>query len=287
MLALTLLFVFVGQMIGGTQGMITAFIFAALTNFFAYWFSDKIVLLMYGAKEVKESELPEIYTIVRNLTQKSGLPMPKIYIINTPSPNAFATGRNPTKAAVAVTKGILDLLDEKELEGVIAHELSHIKNRDTLISVIAATIAGAIYMLARIAQYALMFGGMGSDRDRDSRNSLGGIGMLLVLIVAPIAAMIIQLAISRSREYIADETASRMTGKPMELANALRKLSQTVKRIPFETNPATSHLFIVNPLKGETILTLFSTHPPITERIKRLEYLATQISGYNIPEIIY
>jgi len=290
MLGLIILFVFVGQLIGGKEGMVWAFFMAITMNGIAYWFSDKIVLMMYGAKETKENEYPEIYSMIRELTQKMQLPMPKVYIINTPTPNAFATGRNPANSAVAVTTGIVNLLSNRELKGVIAHELSHIKNRDTLISVVAATIAGAIFTLARMAQWAMMFGG-GRRNDRNS-SPFGAIAMLVLIIIAPLAAMIIQLAISRAREYEADKSAGLVTNDPLSLAEALKKLSDGVKRNPLtNASPTTAHMFIVNPLKGENILSLFSTHPPITERVKRLENLNNEIQGkigqgYNIPKIV-
>ncbi|MCX7940731.1 MAG: zinc metalloprotease HtpX [Endomicrobia bacterium] len=285
MLALIILFVLVGNLVAGQEGMWYAFFLALMMNGIAYWFSDKIVLMMYGAKEIKESDYPEIFSIIRELTMKMNLPMPKVCIINTPTPNAFATGRNPKNSAVVLTSGIINLLNERELAGVIAHELSHIKNRDTLISVVATTIAGAIFMLARMAQWALMFGG----NRRDDRNSgpLQAIGLLVLIILAPIAAMIIQLAISRSREYEADRTAGITTSDPLSLANALRKLHETVQRVPLqEANPTTAHMFIVNPLKGKDVLTLFSTHPPISERIKKLEQLNNELRGYAIPNIV-
>ncbi len=286
MLALIILFVLVGNFIAGKEGMIWAFVMALIMNGVAYWFSDRIVLLMYGAKEIKEEQYPEIFSIIRELTMKMNLPMPKVCIINTPIQNAFATGRNPKHSAVVLTSGIINLLNERELRGVIAHELSHIKNRDTLISVIAATIAGAIFTLARIAQWSLYFGGGRRDDNRNS-NPLQLIGLLVLIILAPLAAMIIQLAISRSREYEADRTAGISTSDPISLASALRKLSEAVQRIPFKNaNPTTAHMFIVNPLKGESLLTLFSTHPPISERIKKLEELEKEIKGYKIPNII-
>jgi heat shock protein HtpX len=285
MLGLIILFVFVGQLIGGQEGMIWAFFMAVIMNGIAYWFSDKIVLAMYRAKEIKETEYPEIYSIIRELTQNMQLPMPKVYLINNPTPNAFATGRNPANAAVAVTTGILNLLNNRELKGVIAHELSHIKNRDTLISVIAATIAGAIFTLARMAQWAMIFGG-GRRNDRNS-GPVGAIAMLVLIIIAPLAAMIIQLAISRAREYEADKAAGLATNDPLSLADALKKLSEGVKRVPLtNSSPTTAHMFIVNPLKGESFLSLFSTHPPISERVKRLEELNNELKGYNIPKII-
>ncbi len=286
MLGLIILFVIVGQFIAGREGMIWAFTMAIVMNGIAYWFSDKIVLMLYGAREIKETENPGLYSIIRELTTKMQLPMPKVYIINKPTPNAFATGRNPANSAVAVTSGIIELLSERELKGVIAHELSHIKNRDTLISVVAATIAGAIFTLARMAQWAMIFGSGRRDNNRNS-NPIGLISMLVLIIIAPIAAMIIQLAISRSREYEADKSAGIVTSDPLSLADALKKLADGVKRIPLNNaGPTTAHMFIVNPLKGENILSLFSTHPPISERVKRLENLNNEIKGYNIPKII-
>lgn len=286
MLSLIMLFVLVGNLIGGQEGMLWAFFMALIMNGIAFWFSDKIVLAMYRAKQIKEEEYPQIFKIVRELTFKMSLPMPKLYIINTPTPNAFATGRSPKHSAIALTLGIINLLNEKELKGVIAHELSHIKNRDTLISVIAATLAGAIFTLARMAQWALLFGGQRRN-DRNNSGIAQLVGLLLVVVLAPIAAMIIQLAISRSREYEADRTAGISTEEPLALASALRKLEEAVKRYPLaNANPATSHMFIVNPLnKVETITKLFSTHPPISERIKRLEKLNSELR-YNMPKII-
>jgi heat shock protein HtpX len=260
-----------------------AFVFAGVINFVSYWYSDKIVLFMYRAKEVKESEQPQLYSIVRRLIQTAGLPMPRLYYIDTDMPNAFATGRNPQHAAVAVTRGILDLLDDNELSGVIAHELSHVKNRDILISSIAATIAGAIFMLARMAQWAAIFGG--GSRDRDNNNS--AIGLIAIAIMAPIAAMIIQMAISRSREFEADASGARISHDPMALANALKKLVAGVKRSPIDANPTTAHMFIVSPFSGKSLMTLFSTHPPMEERVKRLEKMATEMSPYKVPKIIY
>jgi len=277
MLGMMALFLLIGNAIGGQQGMVTAFIFAAVMNFFMYWFSDKIVLAMYRAKQIPENEAPEIYRVVRRLTVKADIPMPKIFLLAMETPNAFATGRNPQHASVAVTKGILDILDENELEGVLAHELSHIKHRDILIATIAATMAGAISMLARMAQWAAIFGGA----SRDDRNRGGGLGLLVTAIVAPIAALLIQLAISRSREYGADEGAAELTGMPLSLASALKKLESYSKRSTANVEPSTAHLFIVNPLKGDAIFKLFSTHPPIVERVKRLEKMAEG------PQIIY
>lgn len=282
LLALTLLLIWVGQLMGGRDGMIMALIFAGVMNFVSYWFSDKIVLMMYRAKEIKETENPKIYKIVRQLIQKANLPMPKVYLINTAMPNAFATGRNPQHAAVAVTSGILGLLNEDELTGVIAHELSHVGNRDILIASIAATVAGAIFMLARMAQYAAIFGG----GNRDSNNNNNAAGMIVLAILAPIAAMIIQMAISRSREYEADKSGAEMSGKPLALASALEKLSSGNRRTPANVNPVTAHMFIMSPFAGKSLFALFSTHPPMEERVKRLEKMAEQMSGYNIPNII-
>jgi heat shock protein HtpX len=272
MLVLTALFILVGTAIGGKSGAIYAFVFAALMNFFTYWFSDKIVLRMYGAREVSQSEAPELYGVVAELTSKASLPMPKVYIMENETPNAFATGRNPEHAAVAVTTGILRILSKEELMGVIGHELSHIRNRDILISTIAATIAGAISMLATMARWGAMFGGFRSDNEEGGR---GGniLVVLLVSIFASIAAMLIQMAISRSREYMADEGGAHLA-HPHSLAKALGKLEVAAQRIPMEANPSTAHMFIVNPLRGGGVLSLFSTHPPIEERIARLEEMA-------------
>ncbi len=269
LVTLTVLFIFIGALLGGRSGMTVALFLALAMNFFAYWFSDKIVLRMYGAREVSEAEVPELYSIVRTLSQKAGLPMPKVYIIDADQPNAFATGRNPKHGAVAVTTGIMRLLDRSELAGVISHELAHIKNRDILVSTIAATIAGAISYLAQMAQWAMIFGGR-----RDDEEGGNPIAALVMMIVAPIAAMLVQLAISRTREYGADAGGARIVGNPLYLANALKKLHYASQRIPLEANPATSHMFIVNPLSGGGFAKLFSTHPPIEERIARLEAMA-------------
>jgi len=260
--ALTLLLLFIGQMLGGQNGMLLALVVAALLNFVSYFFSDKLALAMYHAQPVTREELPRAYQIVEGLTQKIGIPMPKIYVIPTESPNAFATGRNPDHASVAVTHGILGLLNDEELEGVLAHELGHVRNRDILISSVAATLAGAITWL----RYGAMFGGMG---DRDNRRD-GGLGALIMLIVAPIAAALIQLAVSRSREYQADETGAHLTGNPYALASALAKLDAYSKRVPMAASPSTAHLFIIQPLLGMNFGNLFSTHPPIAKRIERL-----------------
>jgi heat shock protein HtpX len=267
LMTLTLILVWAGGAMGGKQGMTIAFIFALGMNFFAYWFSDKIVLKMYKAKEVTEAEAPDLYSIVRMLSQKAEIPMPKVYIIEEEQPNAFATGRNPKHAAVAVTTGIMRILSREELQGVIGHELAHVKHRDILVSTIAATIAGAISFLAQMAQWAMIFGGNRGDDDE------GGspIAAFVMMIVGPIAAMIIQMAISRSREYGADQGGAEIAGNPRYLAGALRKLHTASQKIHMDANPSTAHMFIVNPLSGGGILKLFSTHPPIEERIARLE----------------
>src|SRR5437899_10755860 len=260
--ALTLLLLFIGRAFGGQNGMIFALVIAAVMNFIAYFFSDKIALATYRAQPVTREELPRVYQVVERLTQRIGLPMPKIYVIPTDSPNAFATGRNPAHASVAVTEGILNLLNDEELAGVLAHELGHVSNRDILISSIAATIAGAITFLAR---FGLFFGG----GDRDERRG-GGMGALLMLILAPIAAFLLQLAVSRSREYQADATGAHFTGNPYALASALAKLDAYSKRVPLVATPSTAHLFIIQPFLGMNFGSLFSTHPPIAKRIERL-----------------
>jgi heat shock protein HtpX len=267
--AMTGLLIVIGDYFGGQRGMLIAFVIAAVMNFVSYFFSDKIALAMYRAQPVSQQELPRLYAIVERLTQKMGYPMPKLFVIPTDSPNAFATGRNPSHASVAVTRGILSLLDEEELEGVLAHELGHVRNRDILISSVAATIAGAITMLARMGYYASLFGGY-SSRDDDRGGRGGALGALLMLILAPIAATLIQLAVSRSREYGADETGARVTGNPYALARALQKLDAYSKRRPMLATPSTAHLFIVAPLAGVDFASLFSTHPPIAKRIERL-----------------
>jgi heat shock protein HtpX len=269
---LTGLLLAIGQMFGGTQGMAIALVFSVLLNFGSYWFSDKIVLKMYNAREVSEAEAPELYSMVHNVALRAGMPMPRVYIIPTETPNAFATGRNPEHAAVAATEGILRLMNREELEGVLAHEISHVKNRDILISSIAATLAGVIMMLARVAQWGAIFGGYGS-RDREGQGG-GAIGLLLTIIVAPIAAMLIQMAISRSREYQADASGAKTIGNPLGLASALAKLSRANEIAPMDARPETAHLFIVNPLSGRSLANLFSTHPPIEERIARLRAMA-------------
>lgn len=272
LIALTLLLVWAGSMFGGRQGAVFAFAIAMGMNFFSYWFSDKIVLKIYGAREVSEQESPTYYGIVKELTQYAGLPMPRVYIIPTNAMNAFATGRNPRHAAVAVTEGMLTSLKREELRGVLGHELSHIGNRDILISTIVATVAGAIMMLANMARWAAIFGGYGGRDEGENRG--GGLAMLLLAIVAPIAALIIQMAISRSREYAADKGGALMTGNPLGLASALEKLQQASLVRPMDAGTATAHLFIVNPLSGRSFATIFSTHPPIEERIKRLRAMA-------------
>jgi heat shock protein HtpX len=264
--ALTLLLMFIGRVFGGQNGMLLAVIFAAVMNFVSYFYSDKIALAMYRAQPVTREELPRAYQIVERLTQKIGIPMPKMYVIPTESPNAFATGRNPQHASVAVTHGILGLLNDEELEGVLAHELGHVRNRDILISSIAATVAGAITFLAHIARWGMIFGGY--ERDRDSRS--GGISALFMVILAPIAAVLIQLAVSRSREYQADESGAHFTGNPYALASALAKLDAYSKRVPMQATPSTAHLFIIQPFLGQSLMSLFSTHPPIAKRIERL-----------------
>ncbi len=268
---LTGLLILIGGYFGGSQGMSVAFVMAFLMNFGSYWFSDRIVLAMYRAQPVSEAEAPGLYRVVQGLALRAQMPMPRIYIIPSEAPNAFATGRDPEHAAVAATHGILRILNEEELEGVMAHELSHVRNRDTLISTIAATIAGVIVMLARMAMWMPYFSGGGS-RDSEDRGG-GALGFLFLAILAPIAATLIQLAISRSREFHADESAARLTHKPYALASALQSLEVGATRLPMEANPATSHLFIVNPLRGDVLFKLFSTHPPIEERIARLRAL--------------
>jgi heat shock protein HtpX len=260
--ALTLLLMGIGRYLGGENGMLWALIIAGIMNFVAYFFSDKIALATYRAQPVSREDLPRVYDVVERITQRVGLPMPKIYVIPTESPNAFATGRNPKHASVAVTQGILKLLNDEELQGVLAHEIGHVNNRDILISSVAATLAGAITWL----RYGAMFGGMGG---RDERRG-GGLGALLMLILAPIAATLIQLAVSRSREYQADATGAQFTGNPYALASALSKLDAYSRRLPMVATPSTAHLFIIQPLLGMNFGSLFSTHPPIAKRIERL-----------------
>jgi heat shock protein HtpX len=274
--ALTALLIWIGDMLGGRGGAIIALLIAGAMNFISYWFSDKIVIKMYGGQEVTSQDDPELYGMVQDLTQRAGLPMPKVYMLPQDTPNAFATGRNPEHAAVAVTDGIRRILNKRELGGVLAHELSHVKNRDILVSTIAATLAGAISYLAQMAQWAMIFGG---GRDRDEEGGGGNIfGLIVMMVVAPIAAMLIQMAVSRSREYGADEGGAKITGDPLALASALRKLHMGAQNLPLHVNQATAnataHMFIVNPLTGHSFATLFSTHPPMEERIARLEAMA-------------
>jgi heat shock protein HtpX len=265
---MTVLLVVIGNLLGGQGGMMLAFLFAVVMNFGSYWFSDKIVLRMYKAREITQAEEPGLHGLVADLAQRAGLPMPKIYLIPDAQPNAFATGRNPEHAAVAMTEGIVRSLSTDELRGVLGHELAHVKHRDILIGTIAATMAGAISMLANMAHMAMIFGGgRGSNRE-EGGSPLGG---LVMMIVAPIAAMLIQMAISRSREFLADEGGAQISGNPMSLANALRKISARVEQIPMDASPSTAHMFIVNPLSGGGLMKLFSTHPPMEERIARLE----------------
>lgn len=261
---LTILVILAGNALGGQSGMITAFLLALIMNGGSYWFSDKLALGMSRAKPLTQADHPQLFAIVENLVHRAQLPMPKLYIIPSQQPNAFATGRNPAHSAVAVTEGLLQLLNRDELEGVIAHELAHIKNRDIFIGTLAAVMAGVITTLANWAQWALMFGGMGND-DEDS-----GLAALPLIILGPIAAMLVQMAVSRSREYLADATGAQIAGHSQGLAQALLKLQRASGRIPMDVDPAASHLFIVNPLTGQRLLALFSTHPPIEERVKRL-----------------
>lgn len=268
--ALTALALFIGRMVGGMSGMVWAFGIAIVMNVGSYWFSDKIVLAMYRARPVTEADSPDLYSLVNRLAHQAGLPMPKLYVVPGESPNAFATGRNPQHAAVAVTEGLLRILDREEVEGVLAHELAHVKNRDILIGTIAATFAGAIMMIGSMARWAAILG-TGRDNDRG-----GAVGMLALAVVAPLAALVIQMAISRSREYQADATGASISGRPLGLANALLKLESASKIIPAQASPATAHMMIVNPLHGG-IGSLFSTHPAIPERVKRLREMADRV----------
>jgi heat shock protein HtpX len=263
---MTVLLIFIGRLLGGRNGMIIAFIFAVGMNFFSYWFSDKIVLKMYGAQEVSPAEAPQMHQMVEELAREAGIPKPRVYIIPDDSPNAFATGRNPQHAAVAATEGILRLLTPTELKGVLGHELGHVLNRDILISTIAATMAGAIYMLANMAKWGAI---LGFGRSSDDEGP-GLVGIIVMSIIAPLAAMLIQMAISRSREYLADETGAHLCHNPESLARALEKLEMGSQRVPMDASPATAHMFIVNPLTGSSLMNLFSTHPPMEERIARL-----------------
>ena len=265
--ALTGLMLWVGRVLGGPQGLTIALVFAAITNVGAFWFSDKLVLRMYRARPLAEGEAPQVHRIVHELSQLARVPMPALYQIESAAPNAFATGRSPAHAAIAVTTGIVRLLDERELRGVLAHELAHVRNRDTLTSTVAATLAGVVMWVADMARWSLIFGGF----DRDSRDSRGGgLELIVMMVVAPLAAVLIKLAISRSREFAADATAARTTGDPLALASALEKLGSAAARVPMAASPQTAHLFIVNPLTGGGFARLFSTHPSLEERIRRL-----------------
>ncbi|GAB4362427.1 MAG: zinc metalloprotease HtpX [Gammaproteobacteria bacterium] len=272
---LTALLLVFGQMLGGNSGMFIALVIAAAMNLGTYWFSDKIVLKMYRAHEATPQQAPVLYEVTRELATRAGMPMPKVYVIDSDAPNAFATGRNPQNAAVAATTGLMRILSREELAGVMAHELAHVQNRDTLIGAIAATIAGAIAMLANMAQFLLIFGG---GRSNDNGGGGNVFGAILMMILAPLAAGLIQMAVSRSREFAADARGAAICGNPLWLAGALRKLDYANRRIPMpeaESHPASAHMFIVNPLKGRSVAQLFSTHPPIEERIRRLEEAAT------------
>ena len=269
---MTVFFMFIGQLLGGRQGLIIAFFFAAGMNLFSYWYSDKIVLRMYNAREATPGQAPELYGLVQDLANRAGLPTPRVYIIPQESPNAFATGRNPENAVVAVTEGLLKIMNREELAGVLAHELAHVKNRDILIGSIAATMAGAIMMLASIARWSAIFG-VGSD----DNEGMGGFGLIIMSILAPIAAVLIQTAISRSREYMADSSGARFAQNNEGLAKALEKLGAYSRKRPMDANPSTAHMFIVNPLSGQKMMSLFSTHPPLNDRIARLR-------GYQAPK---
>ncbi len=274
--AMTALMMIIGQMLGGHQGMMIALIFAGLMNFGSYWYSDKIVLKMYQAEEITPESAHGLYGIVQRLVRQADLPMPRIFIIPQNTPNAFATGRNPDHAVVAVTEGLLTLLDEQEITGVLAHELAHVKNRDILIGTIAATMAGAIMMLASMARWGAIFGGA---RSSDDEGGSGVIGLIVMSIIAPMAAMVIQMAISRSREYLADGTGAAISGNPEGLARALEKLGIYGKQIPMAANPSTAHIFTVSPLSGSTLMNLFSTHPPLESRIERLRHGSDRGAG--------
>ncbi|MBI3948630.1 MAG: zinc metalloprotease HtpX [Armatimonadetes bacterium] len=278
--ALTGLMMAVGGYLGGEQGMFMGLVVAGTMNFVAYWFSDKVVLTMYRAREVSPAEAPQLHAIVDDLVVRAAIPKPRVYVIPTDAPNAFATGRDPAHAAVAVTDGILRILGREELEGVIAHELAHVRNRDILISTIAATLAGAVMMVARMAHFAAYFGGLNRGEDEDGPS---GIELLLMVILVPIAATIIQLAVSRSREYAADATGAQISGKPLALAGALLRLERSAHAVPMDANPATSHLFIVNPLSGASLVKLLSTHPSTEDRVARLQAMAGRIGPRTAP----
>jgi heat shock protein HtpX len=279
--ALTALIVLIGDLIGGRQGMIIALMIAAAMNFFSYWYSDKLVLRMYRAEELDAKRAPGLHEIVKTLSHRAGLPMPRIYRIPQQAPNAFATGRNPENAVVAVTEGLLNLMDKDEVKGVLAHEMAHIKDRDILIGSIAATMAGAIMVLASMARWSAIFG-FGRD---DNEGGLGGIGLIVMSILAPLGAMIIQMAISRNREYLADAVGARLARSPEGLARALEKLGDAGRRIPLAANPTTAHMFIVNPLSGGGLANLFSTHPPLEERIARLRGIRAQKKAPPAPTV--
>ena len=267
--SLTALLLFLGQMVGGRQGVVIALVMAGVMNLASYWFSDKIVLAMYGAQPIEERQAPALYAMVRRLATHAQIPMPRVYLIPTDTPNAFATGRNPQHAVIAVTEGIMRILDEEELEGVLAHELAHVANRDVLISTVAATLAGAITYLAHMAQWSAMFGG----RRDDDEGGASPIAAMLLAFLAPIAALLVQMAVSRSREFQADASGARFAGRTWGLAKALEKLQVANQVAPMNASPATAHLFIVNPLSGQSLMKLFSTHPPLEERIARLRQM--------------
>lgn len=280
---MTALIVWIGGLFGGQQGMILAFGLAMAMNFFSYWFSDRIVLRMYRAREVSAHESPELYDMVKEIAMNAGLPMPRVYSIPDQSPNAFATGRNPEHAVVAVTEGLLKIMNREEVMGVLSHEMAHIKNRDILIGSIAATMAGAVMILANMARWTAFFGGASRD-DEEGSGGIGGIGLIVMSILAPIAAMLIQMAISRSREYHADASGARFAGQPFGLASALEKLGAYSRRIPMHANPSTAHMFIVNPLSGRGLMHLFSTHPPLEERIAKLKGKRTGLPPHQEDE---
>jgi len=267
---MTALLLWIGQALGGSQGLVLALVMAGAMNIGSWWFSDRIVLRMYGARELSQSDAPDLYSIVHELALSAGMPMPRLYMVPSEAPNAFATGRSPEHAAVAVTQGIMRMLSRAELRAVLAHELSHVRNRDTLISAIAATLAGVILMVARMAQFGALFGGL----RRDDRDGASGLELLVMIVVAPLAAMLIQMAVSRSREFQADATGAQISHSPNDLASALEKIAAASGRLALPAGPATAHLWIVNPLRGSWIANLFSTHPPVEERIRRLRAMA-------------